>query len=76
MDALSRRRLTAGALAAAMARANPGLNANMMRITATRQGWLDEIWICLDKRFRYARCPAHQGGLSPRASVKIWRGVR
>ena len=48
----------------------------MMRVTATRRGWLDEVWICLDKTFRYARCPAHQGGVSPSATVKIWRGVR
>lgn len=76
MDALSRRRLTVGAFAAAMARANPGLDVDMMRITATRQGWLDELWICLDKRFGYTPCPAHQGGLSPRAALKIWRGAR
>lgn len=77
MDSLSRRpTLTAGALAAAMAAANPGLSADGMRVTANRQGWLDEIWICLDTRFGYARCPAHQGGLSPNASLKIWRGMR
>ena len=76
MDALSRRRLTAGAFATAMARANPGLRADGMRITATRRGWLDEVWICLDKAFGYTRCPVHQGGLSPRASIKVWRGQR
>ncbi len=76
MDALSRRPLTAGGLAQAVALANPGLTADMMRITANRQGWLDEIWICLDTGFHYARCPAHQGGLSPDAAVKIWRGKR
>ncbi|MEH3157814.1 MAG: ribonuclease T [Sphingomonas taxi] len=76
MDALSRGTLTAAGLAHAMARANPGLEADMMRITANRQGWLDEIWICLDTAFRYQRCPAHQGGLSPNAAVKIWRGAR
>ncbi|MEE2916186.1 MAG: ribonuclease T [Pseudomonadota bacterium] len=76
MDALSRQTLTAGALAEAIARANPGMTPDMMRITATRQGWLDEVWLCTDRRFRYARCPAHQGGLSPDAAVKIWRGRR
>ena len=76
MAALSRRRLTAGGFAAAMARANPGLGADMMRVTATRRGWLDEVWICLDKRFRYARCPAHQGGMPPVSALKIWRGAR
>jgi ribonuclease T2 len=32
------------------------------------------VWICLDKAFNYQRCPAHQGGLSPDAALKIWRG--
>jgi len=76
MDALSRRPLTAGGFAAAMARANPGLSPDMMRVTADRQGWLDEVWICLDKGFRYRRCPAHQGGLAPTARLQIWRGRR
>lgn len=76
MDALSRAPLTAGRLADAVAKSNPGLGAGMMRITANRQGWLDEIWICLDTAFRYQRCPAHQGGLASDARVKIWRGPR
>jgi ribonuclease T2 len=76
MDALSRSPLTAGRLADAIGRANPGLGADMMRITANKQGWLDEIWICLDKAFRYQSCPAHQGGLSQGATVRIWRGIR
>lgn len=74
MDALSRAPLTAGRFATAMATANPGLNADMMRVTATKQGWLDEVWICLDRRFRYRRCPVHQGGLADGAALKIWRG--
>jgi ribonuclease T2 len=75
MDALSRRRgLTAGQLAQAIARVNPGISANMMRVTATRQGWLDEVWLCLDKRLRTRACPAHQGGLAASAPLKIWRG--
>lgn len=77
MTALSRRPgLTAGQLATAIARVNRGMTAGMMRITATRQGWLDEVWICLDKRFAYATCPAHQGGLKPSQRVRIWRGAR
>jgi ribonuclease T2 len=76
MEALSRGPLTAGRFAQAMAQANPGLGAAMMHVTATRDGWLDELWICMDKRFRYRRCPAHQGGLPASAPLKIWRGSR
>ena len=77
MNALSHRSaLTAGDLASAVAAANRGMTADMMRVTATRDGWLDEIWICLNKAFRYSRCPAHQGGLQPGAPIKIWRGGR
>ncbi|OYY89736.1 MAG: ribonuclease T [Sphingomonas sp. 28-66-16] len=76
MNALSRRPLTADQFAAAIARANPGIEPTMMRITATRQGWLDEIWLCLDKKLAFARCPNHQGGLAGNAAIKIWRGRR
>ena len=76
MDALSRRPLSTARFTEAMAAANPGLSAAMMRVTATRQGWLDEVWLCMDTRLRYRRCPAHQGGLPASAPLKIWRGGR
>lgn len=75
MDALSRRRgLTAGQVAAAIARVNRGMTPDMVRVTGTR-GWLDEIWLCMDTRFAFARCKATQGGLKPSTPLKIWRGA-
>jgi ribonuclease T2 len=75
MNALSRRRgLTVGQFAQAFARANPGLTPAMFRVTTTRDGWLDEVWLCLDTRFAYRACPAHQGGAPVNRSVRIWRG--
>jgi ribonuclease T2 len=76
MDSLSRRPLTAGRFAAAMAAANPGLAAGSVRVTANRQGWLDELWLCLDRRFAYARCRPGSGGLPADAAVRVWRGPR
>lgn len=76
MDALSRRSLTAGELAGAIARDNPGLPAGAIRVTTTRDGWLDELWLCLDRRFRYARCRANSGGVNAGTAVQIWRGHR
>lgn len=77
VDALSRRpTLTAGALAAALARSNPGLGPGVVRVTTTRDGWLDEVWLCLDRGFRYARCRADGGGVPASAPLRIWRGAR
>ncbi len=76
MDALSRRALTGGGFVKALAKANPGLRADMVRVTADRRGWLDEVWICLDRRFAYTRCPAHQGGIDPDSRLLIWSGRR
>ena len=75
MDLLARAPLNAGDLAAAMATANPGLRADGMRITTDRQGWLDEIWLCLDKAFAFTRCPAGQGGVSPATTIKVARAT-
>lgn len=74
MDALSRRPLTVAQFKAQMAAANPGIPANAMRITLTRQSWLDEVWLCLDTRLRYARCRLNSGGAADTALVRIWRG--
>jgi ribonuclease T2 len=77
MEALSRRRgLTVGAFAQAFARVNRGLTPDMFRVTANRQGWLDEVWLCLDTRLRRTRCPAHQRSASANTPLKIWRGRR
>lgn len=72
MTRLAQAPLTAGRLAQAIARGNPGMRADMMRITTTREGRLDEVWLCTDKAFRYTRCPAHQGGVEPATTVKVW----
>ncbi len=71
MARLAQSPLTAGRLAEAIAAANPGMRPDMMRVTGTRGGALDEVWLCTDKSFRYARCPAHQGGLDPAARITI-----
>lgn len=72
MAALGQRRdLRVADLQRAFARANRGMSADMLRVTTTRAGWLDEIWLCYDKRLRPARCPAHQGGAAPTARLRI-----
>jgi len=72
MRAIARRGpITAGALAGLIAKANRGMRADMLRITASRDNWLQEVWVCLDKSLRYARCRAGSGGLPMRAKIKV-----
>lgn len=78
MDALSRQGgLTVASLTSAIARANPRIARGMMRIVTNKGGWLDEVWLCLDLKFAYARCTRAQGGgAAPSTRLKIWRTER
>ena len=67
--------LTAGQLRAAFAKANPGRPANSFGLLLSPTGWLREVKVCLNPRFRSTRCPARQYGPRNTASVKIWRGL-
>jgi ribonuclease T2 len=72
MGALARRRnLTVGDFAGAIAAANPGMRPNMMRVAVTRSGWLDEIWMCLDKKFAAVACKAGSRGARSGLPIKI-----
>ncbi|WP_375381533.1 ribonuclease T [uncultured Sphingomonas sp.] len=73
MTAFGRGTTTVGAVAQAIAAANPGVSADMMRVTATRDGWLDEVWFCLDKQMAYTRCKAGSGGAAPATTIRVAR---
>ena len=76
MERLSREPpLTAGALRQAFAAANPGRPANTFGLLTSRTGWLREVKVCLDRRFRPAGCPARQYGPRDAATLKVWRGL-
>jgi ribonuclease T2 len=55
----------------AFAGANPGLRENMISVQTTRAGWLEEVRICLDRRFRRTRCPDWSRGAPPQARLRI-----
>jgi ribonuclease T2 len=66
-----RRDLTARQFAAAFARVNPGLTAEMIRLNVNRRGWLEEVWLCLDTRLRYRTCPITQSGAPATARIRV-----
>jgi len=71
MKELSGRTMTAIEFQRKFADANPGMRPEEMRLNVTKAGWLEEVWICLDKRFHRQACPAHQGGASPGQVIRI-----
>lgn len=70
----AQRRITAGHLAGAIARKNPGMTLEMIRVQASDFGMLSEVWICLDTTFRPVRCPSGKMGVSPNARIAIRTG--
>lgn len=81
MDRLSRQgskdgeaQLNTASLADAFASINEGLPANAIKVQTNRKGWLEEVRICLDKKFKPQRCPSFAKGAPDKAEVKIWRG--
>lgn len=73
MNRLSRGPLTVGQFKARFAAANPGIPASAVRVTVTRENWLDELWLCLDKGLRYAACRSGTGGAGDSNPLRIWR---
>lgn len=58
---------TEAAFAAAFADANRGITSDMIRLNLDKQGWLQEVWFCLDTAFRPERCAA------PRQPMRVVR---
>lgn len=75
MDRLSRDDdLTIGQFRTAFAKANIGVNDNMVRIKTNQRGWLQEVRICLARNYKPRRCPAHIRKSRDNDRLKIWRG--
>lgn len=75
-DRISREKdLTAGRIRAAFAEANGGWEPGHIGIKLNARGWLQEIRLCYNARFRPARCDAKRYGARDGQVAKIWRGL-
>ncbi len=75
MAALARQPQTAGSLRRAFAQQNKGVSAAMLAVTADRNGWLQEVRLCLNQRMRPTVCPPGQRGLLDNARLRIRSNV-
>lgn len=71
MDKLRGRTMRAADFQKSFADANPGMAADQMRLNVGKTGWLEEVWLCLDKGFRRRACPAHAGGAAAEQVIRI-----
>jgi len=76
LDRLSRKEaLTAGDLREVFVAANRGWRKDAVGIKRNERGWLEEVRLCYDRRFRPAACDAQRFGPADEAELKIWRGL-
>ncbi|NJS14415.1 MAG: ribonuclease T(2) [Sphingopyxis sp.] len=71
MPVLAKTPQTAGSIRRAFAARNPGVTTQMLAVTADRQGWLQEVRLCLGIRMRPIRCQTGQRGMGDAKAVKI-----
>ncbi|MGV7120577.1 ribonuclease T2 family protein [Sphingopyxis sp. 550A] len=62
---------TAGSVRRAFAAVNPGVKETMIAVAAGRDGWLDEVRLCLGPRMKPQQCRPFQKGLADRRSVRV-----
>ncbi len=75
-DRISRENnLTAGRIRQAFADANQGVPPSAVGVKLNQRGWLEELRICYNKRFRPTRCDAVRFGARDNTKAKIWRGM-
>ena len=67
--------LTAGRIRGALASANPGWEPQNIGVKLNRDGWLQEIQLCYNRRFRPTRCDTRRYGARDGVAAKIWRGL-
>jgi ribonuclease T2 len=72
MDRMSRQGEKEGTLTVALN--NHGLSETAIKVKTNRRGWLEEVHICLNKKFKPRVCPAFVRGAPSNAQIKIWRG--
>ena len=71
MKALAAEPQTAGSIRRAFAARNKGVTAAMVAVSTNRDGWLDEVRLCLGPRMRPRACKPFQVGAPDGKPVRI-----
>jgi len=71
MAALAARPQTAGSIRRAFSKVNPGVSESMIAVAIDKQGWLNEVRLCLGPRMRPQRCKLFQAGARDNRAVQV-----
>ena len=71
MKALAAKPQTAASVRRAFSAVNPGVSAPMIAVSVDRQGWLDEVRLCLGPRMKPARCEPFQSGAKDGRQIRV-----
>lgn len=71
MEDFSGKSVTVAAFKQAFAAANKDMRPDHLRIDVSRDGWLEEVLVCLDKDFKRQACPASQRDAPDDRIIKI-----
>ncbi|UVI39885.1 ribonuclease T2 family protein [Qipengyuania spongiae] len=75
-DRLSRKPdLTAGDVRGWFLAANGGWRRDAIGVKLNARGWLEEVRLCYNRRFRPEACDRRRFGPADNAAVRIWRGL-
>ncbi|MBR2172124.1 ribonuclease T(2) [Sphingopyxis sp.] len=71
MKALAAKPQTAASIRRAFSAVNPGVTAPMIAVSVDRQGWLDEVRLCLGPRMKPTRCKPFQAGAKDGRQIRV-----
>ncbi|HJS11460.1 ribonuclease T2 family protein [Sphingopyxis sp.] len=71
MGALAAKPQTAASVRRAFSAVNPGVTAPMIAVSVDRQGWLDEVRLCLGPRMKPTRCKPFQAGAKDGRQIRV-----
>lgn len=71
MKALAAKPQTAGNIRRAFAAVNRGVTGPMIAVSVDRQGWLDEVRLCLGARMKPTRCKPFQAGAKDGRRLRV-----
>ena len=71
MEEYSAKSVSVAVFSKAFAAANEGMRPDQLRLKVSRDGWLEEVMVCHDRKLERETCPAGKRGAPPEQVIRI-----